>query len=133
LYLAVLDGKIMKAFLPFFLVVIIGISSFKHASIYVAFKLNQKSIAKNLCVERDVEDSTCGGCCQLKKKQEEQNTKEDAPNPQRKLQVNTEWFCAAKFDLRTQEEDVHSKPWVFALSHYKSNYSPDCFRPPQYL
>lgn len=30
--------------------------------------MNQEYIAKNLCVEKDVENSSCKGCCQLKKR-----------------------------------------------------------------
>ena len=43
--------------------------------IYVSFKINQDYIAKNLCVEKDVEGSTCKGCCQLDKKLNEQERK----------------------------------------------------------
>ena len=31
------------------------------------FKINQEYIAKNLCVEKDIEESSCAGNCQLKK------------------------------------------------------------------
>lgn len=36
--------------------------------IFVHFKINQEYIAANLCVEKDIEESTCAGNCQLKKK-----------------------------------------------------------------
>lgn len=35
--------------------------------IYVNFKVNQEFIAANLCVEKEIEESTCNGNCQLKK------------------------------------------------------------------
>ncbi len=35
--------------------------------IYLNFKVNQEFIAANLCVEKDLEESTCNGNCQLKK------------------------------------------------------------------
>jgi nucleoside recognition membrane protein YjiH len=31
------------------------------------FKISQEYIAKNLCVEKDIEESSCAGNCQLKK------------------------------------------------------------------
>ncbi|MCK3683344.1 hypothetical protein [Maribellus sp. YY47] len=48
--------------------------------VVVGFKLRQDYIAKNLCVEKDVEGSTCKGCCQLKKRlNEQQEQKEELP------------------------------------------------------
>ncbi len=42
------------------------------------FNLNQVRIAKTLCVEKDIKDSKCGGCCQLKKSLAEENTDDGA-------------------------------------------------------
>ncbi len=35
--------------------------------VLVHFKVNQEYISANLCVEKDLEESTCDGHCQLKK------------------------------------------------------------------
>ncbi|MCE4564924.1 hypothetical protein INQ51_11445 [Maribellus sp. CM-23] len=70
----------MKFFLASIL--IFSILSFQLSELLVVagFKLRQDYIAKNLCVEKDVEDSTCKGCCQLKKKlDEQQQQKEELP------------------------------------------------------
>lgn len=55
-------------------ILITAILSYQLSSllVYMSFKINQEYIAKNLCVEKDVEGSTCKGCCQLKKKIHEQ-------------------------------------------------------------
>ncbi len=42
--------------------------------IQAVFNLNQDRIARTLCVEKDIQDSNCGGCCQLKKTLSEENT-----------------------------------------------------------
>ena len=36
-----------------------------HVSYYLLFKINQNYIAKNLCVQKDIPENTCQGCCQL--------------------------------------------------------------------
>ena len=48
--------------------------------VFVLFKLNQKQIAKELCVERKVVNSCCQGSCYLKKSLSELNQNPDAKN-----------------------------------------------------
>ena len=68
---------------------LILLGSFKEAAIYLSFKLNQNYIAKNLCVEKDIENSTCKGCCQLKEKLDENRAQEEKQVPERqRKQVN---------------------------------------------
>lgn len=45
-------------------------------TVYASFKLNQKYIAENLCVNRNVKDSACNGNCQLMKRLEQQDRQE---------------------------------------------------------
>lgn len=60
--------------------------------VFVSFKLNQDYIAKNLCVEKDVEGSACKGCCQLKKRMEEQQeSKKTLPPVQSEKQTIDFW------------------------------------------
>lgn len=61
-------------------ILILSIFSFQFSEllIYIAFKINQDYIAENLCVEKDIEGSTCKGCCQLEKKLDEQQNKKEA-------------------------------------------------------
>ena len=40
------------------------------------FVLNKERIAKTLCVQKEVENNKCGGCCQLKKSLAKENTSE---------------------------------------------------------
>lgn len=66
--------------------------------VYLSFKINQDYIAKNLCVEKDVEGSTCKGCCHLSKKVNEQQEQKKnlPPNQSEKQNIN---FCAQNSGL----------------------------------
>jgi hypothetical protein len=61
--------------------------------IYVSFKVNQDYIAKNLCVEKDIEDSNCMGCCQLKKKLEKQHEQEKQVPPAQNNKYTIDFFA----------------------------------------
>jgi hypothetical protein len=80
--------------------------------------MNQDYIAENLCVEKDIEDSTCHGCCQLEKKLNDQKEqKSDVPAPvNNKVDIN----------LFSQQVDIHG--FISELSlvfkcYYQNNYS----------
>jgi hypothetical protein len=51
--------------------------------VWIDFKINQEYIAANLCIEKDIEESTCKGSCHLKKELDKVETnkgkQEDAP------------------------------------------------------
>jgi hypothetical protein len=42
------------------------LSSFSNVLLYVTFKINQKEIAKNICILKKVKNNTCQGHCALK-------------------------------------------------------------------
>lgn len=42
--------------------------------IYINFKIHQDYIAKQLCVQKEIDDNKCQGCCQLKKEVEKNET-----------------------------------------------------------
>jgi hypothetical protein len=71
----------VKYLIAFVLILSVLSFQFSELLIYLSFKINQDYIAKNLCVEKDVEGSTCAGCCQLKKKLEQQEQKKEALPP----------------------------------------------------
>ncbi len=60
-------------------------SSFNNALVFITFKVNQKEIAQNLCVKKEIQNNTCKGQCYLakelkkaaeKEQKESQNAKE---------------------------------------------------------
>ena len=72
----------MKPFIAFILLFALLSFQLSELMIYVSFKINQDYIAKNLCIEKDIEGSTCKGCCQLEKKlNENENQKKDTSVP----------------------------------------------------
>lgn len=58
----------MRQIFSIVLILAIALHLFSELGIYISFKINQDYISKNLCVEKDIPNSTCHGCCQLKKK-----------------------------------------------------------------
>lgn len=57
----------MKRFISYILIFIFCFQFFEASFIYVHFKLNQEYIAKVLCINKDLPEMKCNGCCQLKK------------------------------------------------------------------
>jgi len=94
---------------------------FSEMLIYISFKLNQDYIAKNLCIEKDVEGSTCKGCCQLKKKLEKQKDQKEAlpVNQTEKLDINL--YAETRLVLQDIYPEVNEIKNDFILKY--------CFRP----
>lgn len=57
----------MKSISGFILIFLLMVQPLSKTWIYFSFKINQAYIAKNLCVQKEIEGNTCKGCCQLKK------------------------------------------------------------------
>ncbi len=76
--------------------------------IYVSFKMNQASIAKNQCLQKDVKGNKCQGCCQLKKqlKKSEQSDQRELPKSQRIKGESP--FCSRHL----QKRDILHDPMV---------------------
>ncbi len=81
-------------------ILVCSILSFQFSELLVlaSFKMNQDYIAKNLCIEKDVEGSTCQGCCQLKKKMHEQQEQKKELPPQQ-TEKQTIDFCVHSPEL----------------------------------
>ncbi len=47
--------------------------------ILINFHINRDYIAKNLCLQKEVEDNCCKGSCHLKEKLDDQDKKEQTP------------------------------------------------------
>uniref|UniRef100_UPI003216DC0F hypothetical protein n=1 Tax=uncultured Draconibacterium sp. TaxID=1573823 RepID=UPI003216DC0F len=111
----------MKQLFSAILILSVFTFQFSELLVYVSFKLNQDFIAKNLCVEKDVEGSTCKGCCQLKKKiNEQQKQKEEMPPDQsEKLEIT---FYAEQSGLKLWFNDdgirlivINTKGYLFCI------------------
>jgi len=113
-------------------ILIISILSFQFSElvVYVSFKLNQDYIAKNLCVEKDIEDSTCKGCCQLKSKMEEQQEQKETLPPIQNNKQNIDFcsqFSSCQLFIPALLQTLQKKPKL--LYSLKLSYS--IFHPPK--
>jgi len=96
----------------------------------VSFKINQDFIAKNLCIEKDVEGSSCKGCCQLKKKlNEQQEQKKELPP----IQDNKQDFNF--FSTEKNQSNCLAGSFQKGFSVYLDNYhfliETNVFHPPK--
>ena len=122
----------MKRFFASILIALIVLIQCTEFLVYVSFKLNQNYIAQNLCVEKDLPESTCKGCCQLKKRvREQQNHKEEVPvtaehkNELVYFLANSSFCIFNKID-KTPRRSISVFLYCFA-------YFSDCFHPPEFL
>lgn len=56
-----------KKILAGFAILVFSLNLFYASFVWIDFKINQDVIAKTLCVQKDVVESTCQGSCHLKK------------------------------------------------------------------
>ena len=102
----------MKYLTVFILIMSLFTFQFSELLVYVSFKINQEYIAKKLCVEKDLEGSTCHGCCQLKKRMEEQQESKKALPPVQTEKHNIDFIGQSDFFTMTyypESEDLISK------------------------
>ena len=120
----------MKYCISIFMILVILSTQFSELMVYISFKMNQDYITKNLCVEKDVKDSTCMGCCQLEKRiNNQQESKKELPAPQ-----------IFKYDFAfyiTSEDFSHYADTALILEKghfqlYKYTLEHRVFRPPQF-
>lgn len=83
----------LKHLLSGILVFSVFLFQFSESLLFISFKINQEYIAKNLCVEKDVENSTCKGCCQLKKKLANQEKQKEQLPPTQTNKNNVDFFA----------------------------------------
>lgn len=67
----------MKLLFSIFLTFTLLLNSFSNIIVYVSFKINQKEIAKTLCVLRERKINTCNGNCVLRAELKKQAEKQD--------------------------------------------------------
>ena len=121
----------MKYFISFIMIVFILSSQFSEVMLYISFKINQDYIAKNLCIEKDVEGSTCMGCCQLKKRMnEQQEQKKEFPLLQN-LKQDFTFYVHADDWLHFIKSTPFTQEWY--AENYEYTFSRYIFHPPQNL
>jgi hypothetical protein len=110
---------------------IISISIHKTA-IHASFSLNQDYIAANLCIEKDIEGSTCNGNCCLQKQlnKTHENGQSDLINtPDHLLNL----FLDQDIAPESNKTCSHNMKFEAYLSPYSSLSPADIFHPPRGL
>ena len=99
--------------------------------IYFSFKINQDYIAKNLCVEKDVKGSSCKGCCQLKKKLNENKEQKEQLPPQSINKYDFNFFQCKSSVFRFYKRGIEIKLKEISCDYYFI-YSTNIFHPPRF-
>jgi hypothetical protein len=98
--------------------------------ILLVFNLNQQYIAENLCEQKEIENNTCQGCCQLKKQMEQQN-EQDKTNPnqtKRKLLID---FFSKSNTLHRNINTSKTISYCLRLDIELQTFYSDIFHPPK--
>lgn len=124
----------MKQVTAIILATLIFLQPFSKIWIVVSFKINQESIAKTLCIKKEIKGNTCQGKCHLKKqldKADDEEKKQTQTNKKEKVEV---------LYFHNQIPFAFLKQIVFydsrSLGKYKSDFfaTPfitDIFQPPK--
>jgi hypothetical protein len=109
------------------------LQSFSKIVIWIEFKMNQEYIAKNLCVQKEVEDNCCQGSCHLKEKMEEDDKNQDTQSGELKIVKEVQLFHEA-FESFTL---INPLTFINIYSNYQKNnsssYFSELFHPPNFL
>jgi hypothetical protein len=102
--------------------------------IYVSFKINQDSIAKTLCVKKEVKNNGCQGKCHLKKQLENADKEEQKQAPTNTKDKVEVWFCHQQkpFDFKKQNSYYEKQSTgKYKPDFYVTSFITDIFRPPK--
>ena len=116
-----------------FLIILILSGTSREMLIYASFKLNQKYIAENLCVDKDKPMSQCGGNCYLKEQLEKTQEKEmESPMPRYEYSLPIQ-FIENKIDEDNLYFNTLSKKGYSQLeiTFHIEKHTTDIFHPPK--
>lgn len=109
------------------------ISSMSSSLVHLSFAINQGYIAKKLCVDRDVDDSSCNGKCYLKQKiNKEEEKKEDPVKNMNNREFNFIWH-AGKWESFINAPASNQERTCHLSSTLSSGFEYPNERPPCYL
>lgn len=102
----------VKLMMSIFLATLILLQGFGKTWIILSFKLNQESISKNICVQKNNPNNKCKGKCHLKKQLKNSENKDQNQLPNLSYQVLAS-------DYIVQPIDFHLKP--INIQHHLAN------------
>ncbi len=123
----------MKKVFPILLFTIFTIQSTSTLWIFTAFYLQQNYIAKNLCINRFNQKSTCKGKCHLKK-QFQAKEKQEQKFPELKTQKEFELFFQPYSDIIIfcKNFEIQEKLNIPYCNFYTSELVRSIFHPPKH-
>ena len=124
----------MKQVTTYILVLLILFQPFSKIWIVVSFKINQESIAKTLCVKKEIENNTCQGMCHLKKQLDKEDEKEQKQAPTNTKNNVEIWYCYHQitFEFLKQIKFYESRNLgEYKSEFYATSFISDIFRPPK--
>lgn len=124
----------MKQVTTIILALLIFLQPFSKIWIVVSFKINQDTIAKTLCVKKEIENNTCQGSCYLKKELKEAEEQEQKQTPVeslkkiKEIQLYSDKFN--KYLFFSFNKDKQKINYSYSFS-YSDEYLSSVFRPPK--
>ncbi|MBR8536801.1 hypothetical protein KDU71_14600 [Carboxylicivirga sediminis] len=120
----------MKYSIVILLVLVSLIATMQDSFTLLVFKINQDYIAKTLCIQKDIEDNSCQGCCQLKKQMEQQNEQEESNPNQSREKLLIDFFPLEI--IKNQPGSAHTTIRYKELQcQFVNSFISDVFHPPQ--
>lgn len=105
---------------------------FSKVTIFIHFKIKQDYIAKTLCINKDIPNSTCKGRCHLKKKLEKQDEQEEKQLTKSQLEkfqkITFVAINVSSFNFFKKEPTAFLLS-LFLYDFYKFYYYLDFFHP----
>jgi len=103
--------------------------------IYVSFKLNQATIAKDLCIQKEIKGNKCQGCCQLKKQLKKSDQAEQKELPKSQRVKGESPFCSRHLHSRDNSFIPQQKEETYFIrNNWIQNLSVivEIFHPPKF-
>jgi hypothetical protein len=123
----------VKNIFIFTLLLAIVLQSFSKLAIWIEFKINQEYIAKNLCVQKEVEDNCCQGSCHLKEKMEEDDKNQDTQNSNFKPLKEIQLFHENPICLQLHCPLTLENIYVSYQKNHLPTFTEGIFHPPNFL
>jgi hypothetical protein len=124
----------LKQVTTIILALLIFLQPFSKIWIVVSFKFNQESIAKTLCVKKEIKNNTCQGKCYLKKQLDKANEEEQKQAPNNIKEKVEVLYCSIQkpFDFLKQTVFYEKQSLGnYNSGFYISSFISDIFRPPK--
>lgn len=102
--------------------------------IVVTFKINQKEIAKTLCVKKDIKNNTCRGKCHLKKQIDKADEQEKKQTPTTQKEQVDVLFCYNVHPLTLNNNAGYyetKKLYAYENNFFVPSFLTDIFHPPE--